>query len=194
MDPEKIGALIRTRRLERGLTQRQLAECLLVSDKAVSKWECGAGCPDPSLLQSLSGVLGVDMESLLCGSLDPNDPQGGNMKKLVFYVCPTCGNLLTATVPAALSCCGERLTPMVPTKATEAERLTVELIENDYFISSEHPMSKEHYLPFVALLTGDTLFLRRLYPEWNLQTRIPRIGHGTLLWYCSQHGLFYQLV
>ena len=36
--------------------------------------------------------------------------------------------------------------------------------------------------------------LRRLYPEWDLQTRLPRIGHGKLFWYCVQHGLYYQLV
>ena len=55
-------------------------------------------------------------------------------------------------------------------------------------------MTKEHYVSFVALLTGDTLFLRRLYPEWDLQTRIPAFGHGILLWYCTKHGLFRQLL
>ena len=34
--------------------------------------------------------------------------------------------------------------------------------------------------------------LRKLYPEWNLQTRIPRFGHGMLVWNCSRHGLFWQ--
>ena len=49
-----------------------------------------------------------------------------------------------------------------------------------------------HYITFVALLTGDSLMLRKLYPEWNLQTRIPRFGHGMLVWNCSRHGLFWQ--
>ena len=79
-------------------------------------------------------------------------------------------------------------------KAEEADRLCVEKIENDYFISSGHPMTKEHYISFVALLTGDALVLRKLYPEWNVQTRIPCIGHGKLVWYCSRDGLFYQTV
>ena len=60
--------------------------------------------------------------------------------------------------------------------------------------SSPHPMDKDHYVSFVALLTGDTLFLRRLYPEWDLQTRIPAFGHGVLLWHCTRHGLFRQII
>ena len=70
----------------------------------------------------------------------------------------------------------------------------MEMVENDLFITSGHPMDKDHYITFAALLTGDSLILRRQYPEWGLQVRIPAIGHGRLLWYCSRHGLFYQLV
>lgn len=55
-------------------------------------------------------------------------------------------------------------------------------------------MAKDHYITFVALLTGDRLILCKQYPEWGLQARIPASGHGRLLWHCSRHGLFYQLV
>ena len=82
--------------------------------------------------------------------------------------------------------------PAQPVKAKPEERLTVERIENDYFITSEHPMEKGHYLSFVALLTGDSLLLRRQYPEWGLQVRIPALAHGRLFWYCTEHGLFWQ--
>lgn len=194
MDYEKIGALIRRLRTRQGLTQRQLAGRLEVSDKAVSKWERGQGCPDVSLLPSLAQTLGVELEGLLSGELSERDQTGGTMKNLNFYVCPTCGNLLTSADEAAVSCCGQKLSPLEAVKAPEEERLTVELIENDYYITSSHPMTKEHYVSFVALVTGDTLILKRLYPEWDLQTRLPRIGHGKLYWYCVQHGLFYQLV
>lgn len=194
MDYEKIGALIRRLRTRQGLTQRQLAGRLEVSDKAVSKWERGQGCPDVSLLPRLAQTLGVELEGLLSGELSERDQTGGTMKHLNFYVCPTCGNLLTSADEAAVSCCGQKLSPLEAVKAPEEDRLTVELIENDYFIISSHPMTKEHYVSFAALVTGDTLILKRLYPEWDLQTRLPRIGHGKLYWYCVQHGLFYQLV
>ncbi|MDD3412321.1 MAG: helix-turn-helix domain-containing protein [Eubacteriales bacterium] len=194
MDCAKIGRLIYSLRKEKGMTQAVLAERMNISDKAVSKWERGLGCPDVSLLPELSNILGVDLAEQLSGELDANDTVGGNMKKLKFYVCPQCGNLITSTAEASVSCCGKKLAALTPVKAEEADKLKVEMIENDYFISSEHEMTKEHYIAFAALLTGDTLLLRKQYPEWNLQVRIPRIGHGMLVWYCTQHGLMYQLV
>ena len=194
MDCEKTGGLIRRLRIEKNMTQRQLADRVGVSDKAVSKWERGRGCPDVSLLAAVASALGVDVQTLLDGALQSADPVGGNMKKLAFYVCPQCGNIVTATGEAAVSCCGKPLAPRAAEKAEEADRLCVEKIENDYFVSSGHPMTKEHYISFVALLTGDALVLRKLYPEWNVQTRIPCIGHGKLVWYCSRDGLFYQTV
>ena len=194
MDNGKIGELIHRLRRERGLTQLQLAEKLHISDKTVSKWERGLGCPDVSLLTDLSGVFGVDLEKLLSGQLDANEERGGNMKKLNFYVCPECGNVITAMTDAGISCCGKKLKALEPVKASEEEKLSVEVIENDYYISSNHPMVKEHYISFVALLTGDSLTLKKQYPEWDLQVRIPGRTHGKLIWYCTDHGLFYQLV
>ena len=44
----------------------------------------------------------------------------------------------------------------------------------------------------MALLTGDTMVMKRLYPEWGLEVRLPYFAHGTLLWYCTRHGLFSQ--
>lgn len=194
MDTTKIGELICALRKEKGLTQVQLAERLNVSDKAVSKWERGLGCPDVSLLARLSQVFAVDLEKLLAGELDPNSQAAGNLKNLHFYVCPTCGNLVTALVDTPVSCCGKKLTALTAQKAGPEEKLSVEIIENDYFISSDHEMSKDHYISFVAFLTGDTVLLRKQYPEWNLQTRLPVFAHGRLLWCCTRHGLFYQNV
>lgn len=192
MDQTKTGGLIRALRMQNGLTQKALAEAVGVGDKAVSKWERGLGCPDVSLLPELSRILGVGLEALLSGQLNANDQERGNMKKLKFYVCPDCGNLITAGTETGVSCCGRTLLPLEPQKPLEA--LSVKKIDDSWFVSSPHPMTKEHYVSFVALLTGDTLLLRRLYPEWDLQTRIPCFGHGILLWYCTQHGLFQQII
>ena len=192
MDQIKTGELIRILRTQKGLTQKALAEAVGVGDKAVSKWERGLGCPDVSLLPELSRVLGVGLEALLSGALDANDQERGNMKKLKFYVCPECGNFIAAAAEAGVSCCGRTLLPLEPQKPEEP--LSVEKIDDSWFVSSPHPMTKDHYVSFAALLTGDTLFLRRLYPEWDLQTRIPAFGHGILLWYCTQHGLFRQII
>lgn len=194
MDNSKIGQLIHKLRTGNHLTQLELANQINVSDKAVSKWERGLGCPDVSLLPDLSRILNVDLESLLSGELDTNEALGGNMKKLRFYICTVCGNVITAMTDTAVSCCGKKLKAIQPQKANDNERLSVEVVENDYFITSEHPMTKEHYIAFVALLTGDSFMLRKQYPEWDLQVRIPSFAHGRLLWYCTEYGLFYQLV
>lgn len=194
MEQERIGILIRNLRKEMNLTQQQLAEKLCISDKAISKWERGMGCPDVSLLPTLSGILGVDLETLLSGDLGARETSHGNMKKMQFSVCPVCGNLITALESTAISCCGKKLKPLTAQKADDAEKLSIELIENDYFITSGHPMKREHYISFVALLTEDTIVFRKLYPEWALQVRIPVLAHGKLLWYCTRHGLWEQEV
>ena len=194
MDCQKVGSLIRRLRLEGELTQLQLGELLGVSDKAVSKWERGLGCPDLSLISKLAGIFHVDTESLLAGELNQNLLLGVNMKKLIFYVCPECGNIVTAMATTSVTCCGRKLQEMEAIKASPEENLQVDLIENEFFISSTHEMTKQHYLSFVALVTGDTLMVKKLYPEWNLQARIPQFGHGKLVWYCTNHGLLYQLI
>ena len=86
MDQVKTGALIKQLRINSGLTQKQLADSLNVSDKAVSKWECGNGCPDVSLLSELSEIFGTDVQTLLSGRIDKNESEKGNMKKLKFFI------------------------------------------------------------------------------------------------------------
>lgn len=194
MDCEKTGKLIYNLRKEKAMTQKQLADILNISDKAISKWERGLGCPDVSLLPELSQALGVNIEDILSGKIELNETVGGNMKKLKFYVCPQCNNLLTATGDATISCCGKKLEPLTAAKADENHILTVEPVEDELFISSSHEMKKEHYLSFAAYVTGDRVSLIKQYPEWNMQFRLPKQGHGKLYFYCSKHGLFYQLI
>ncbi len=194
MDSEKIGGLIRTLRRQRDMTQRQLAEKLFISEQAVSKWECGQGCPDVSLLTKLSELFGVPVEQLLNGQLSENDAVGGNMKKSRYFVCPVCGSITATTGEADIACCGRRLEALIAKKADEAQKLSVESIDGDRYVSSGHPMTKAHYISFVAFATGDRVQLYKQYPEWNLQLHIPERSHGMLLWYDTRDGLFYQLV
>ena len=67
MEPTRISRFIAERRKALGLTQRQLAEQLSVSDKAVSKWETGRGLPDVLLMPPLCAVLGITVNDLLSG-------------------------------------------------------------------------------------------------------------------------------
>ena len=191
MNCASVGRLIRALRLERGLTQRALAEMLNLSGKAVSKWERGLGCPDVSLLGELSQLLGVDLTRLLEGDLTPNETVGGNMKKTKYYFCPGCGSITLCTGEAEISCCGRRLAALAPRKAEADEQLKVEAVEDEWFVSSDRPMEKEDYIPFVALATGERIELVKQYPEWNLQLRLPRRGAGRLMW-CARGELLYM--
>lgn len=192
MDQIKTGSLIRSLRLRRGMTQLALAERLGVSGKAVSKWECGGGAPDIALLPALAEVLGVSARALLRGELEENDKTNGDLKKLLFYRCPGCGNLLFSTDGAEVHCCGQTLAPLAPREPDEGHALRVEISDSEWFLTSPHEMRSEHYISFVAFLTGDTLLVKKLYPEWDMQARLPFFAHGTLLWYCTEHGLFTQ--
>ena len=174
------------------MTQLALAEMLGVSDKAVSKWERGCGAPDISLLPLLSQALGVDTEVLLRGELEENELSSGNLNKLKFYLCPDCGNLLFSTDSADVHCCGKKLSPMEAKKADGAEALSVTVSDGGWAVASEHEMLREHYISFLAFLTGDTVMVKKLYPEWGLETWLPFFAHGRLLWCCTKHGLFYQ--
>ena len=75
MDREMLGRFIAQRRKELDLTQRELAEKLHVTDKAVSKWERGAGCPDISLLEPLAEALGLSVDQLLTYQTAPAEPE-----------------------------------------------------------------------------------------------------------------------
>ena len=192
MDQEKTGRLIRQLRTGMGLTQKQLAERINVSAKAVSKWENGNGCPDVSLLAALAKVFGTDTDILLNGEIDKKESEKGNMKKLRFYVCKDCGNIITATSDAAVTCCGNRLSALSPRKADESEQLTVEDIGGEWSVSSDHPMTKENYISFAAYQNDSSVMIFKQYPEWNLQITLPMYRSGRIVWYSTQHGLMYM--
>lgn len=191
MEHEKIGALLRSLRMEQALTQIQVARALQVSDKTVSKWERGMGCPDVALLPRLSQLYAVPVERLLQGALNPNDKDGGNMKRIQFYACEGCGNLLTSTGAAEVSCCGRRLEPLKATPADTYHQPKMEAVEDEVYITIDHEMTKGHHLAFAAVLNVDRVLFVRLYPEQDAAVRIPNIRGNRLYLYCTKHGLQY---
>ena len=191
MNGKEMGTLISKLRKERNMTQKDVAECLCVSPQAVSKWERGIGCPDVSFLPALSELFGVAMERLLAGDLNPAVTDGGNMKRIKFYVCPDCGNILTATGGGELHCCGRKLEALKAKPVDEEHMAAIQAIEEDWYVTFSHPMEKGHYFRFAAYVTMDRVLLVRLYPEQGGEFRIPQIrGGGKLYRCCSRDGLF----
>ena len=190
MDLEKTGQLLCKLRKEKGMTQKQVADSLNISAKTVSKWECGGGFPDVSVLRELSGLFGVNSEQILSGSLEKNEEENGNMKRIKFYVCPSCGSIMTASGEAEISCCGRKLNALEVKQCDEKHCLNVERIENDFYITFNHEMTKEHYINFIAYVGVDRMMLVRLYPEQGGEVRIPQMYGGKLYFGCNKHGLF----
>lgn len=193
MDCEKIGSLIYKLRKEKDMTQKQVADLLNISDKTVSKWERGLGCPDVSILTELSKIFDINIEKILLGDLQPNNVNGGNMKRIKFYVCPSCGNIISTTGEGEISCCGRKLKAEVAKTLDDSHKITVEEVENDYYVEIDHEMTKEHYISFVAYVTYDRVLLIKLYPEQSPTVRFPRLcgkfERGKFYIFCNQHGL-----
>lgn len=184
------GAIIKRLREEKSLTQNGLAEKLNVSNKAISKWETGKGYPDITLIEPLAEVLGVSVIELLSGNDITNRNRSFNMLRSKVYVCPVCGNVIFAGGEAVVSCCGITLPPLEAEEPDEEHGITVETVEDEYFITACHPMTKEHYISFMAALSDDGVQLIKLYPEGNGEARfkIRRIKY--LYYFCNRHGLF----
>ena len=181
---------IRELREKRNMTQAELAEMIGVSSKTVSKWETAKGLPDISLLQPLAQALGISVIELLNGQQIANQNTSGNMLRCKFYVCPLCGNVIHATGSTLVSCCGITLPPLEAEEPDEDHGVTVEHVEDEHFITVAHPMTKEHYISFIASVTSDRLQMVKLYPEGNAETRLQLRGRGYLYYYCNRHGLF----
>lgn len=72
----------------------------------------------------------------------------------------------------------------------EAHSISAETIDNEYSIEIKHPMSKDHYISFLAYVTSGSVEIIKLYPEQDISIRFRKKGHGILYAYCNRHGLF----
>ena len=190
MNTYVTGATIKHLREARNMTQAELAEQIGVSSKTVSKWETAKGLPDLSLLQPLAQALNISVIELMNGQQITNQNISGNMLRTKFYVCPICGNAVHSLGNALISCCGITLPPLEAEETDEDHILTLEKVEDEHFATVHHPMTKDHFISFVAYVTSDRLQMVKFYPEGNAETRLQLRGRGYVYYYCNHHGLF----
>ena len=190
MNQYVTGAMIRRLREGRSMTQHQLAEKMMVSDKTISKWENGRGYPDITLVEPLADALGVSIIELFSGENVINTNKAFNMLRMKLHVCPVCGNVILSGGEAVISCCGICLPALEAEPEDEDHSLRIERVEDEYFVTIPHEMSKTHYISFILAAKDDGVEIRKLYPEGNPEARfkIRRTKH--LYWYCNRHGLF----
>ncbi|MBQ3466523.1 MAG: helix-turn-helix domain-containing protein [Firmicutes bacterium] len=190
MNQYVTGAMIKRLREEKRITQQQLAEIMNVSDKAVSKWETGRGYPDITLIEPLAEALGVSVIELFSGEDVINTNKVSNMLRAGLYVCPVCGNVIYATGEAVISCCGITLPVLEAETADDMHSVSVEKVEDEYFVIINHEMTKTHYISFIASVQDDGCEIRKLYPEGPAEARFKIRLTKRLYYYCNRHGLF----
>ncbi len=194
MNTYVTGMTIKELRESRKLTQAELAEKIGVSSKTISKWETAKGLPDISLLQPLAQALGISVIELMNGKHISNKNISANMLRCKFYVCPICGNIIHSLGDAVISCCGITLPALEAEDTDDSHQIFAEKVEDEHFITIPHPMTKQHFISFVAFVTSDRIQMVKFYPEGNAETRLQLRGRGHLYYYCNQHGLFKKKV
>ena len=190
MNPYITGAMIKRLRERQGLTQAELAERLTVTNKAVSKWETGKGYPDITLIEPLAKALNISVIELLSGDAIVNQNRSFNILRSKLYVCPLCGNVIIGTGEAVVSCCGITLPALEAEAPDDAHSMNVETVEDEFYITVNHAMTKEHYISFFAAVTDDGIRFVKQYPEGNAQIRLRKRNVRILYAYCNRHGLF----
>lgn len=189
MNPYLTGSTIKQLREQHKLTQAELAEKLDVSSKTISKWETGKGLPDISLLEPLAQALGISVMELLSGDAITNRNRSANLLRSRLYVCPICGNGILALGDAAISCCGVSLPPLEAEEPDDSHQIQVQPVEDEYYVTMDHPMTKSHHISFFAYVTTDQFQMVKLYPEGSAACRFRLRTPGYLYAYCNHHGL-----
>lgn len=192
MNQYVTGAVIRELREKNKLTQLELAELLSVSDKTVSKWETGKGYPDITLLEPIANAFKISVTELISGNTVQNVNVSANMMRAKFYVCPVCGNVIVASGEAVINCHGVMLTPCEAEKSDERHAISLEQIEDEYFVTVEHEMTKGHYISFLAAVSSDEIRMKKLYPEGNAEARFKIRGVRRIYYFCNRDGLYYM--
>ena len=190
MNQYVTGAVIKSLREKKNMTQVEVAQRLCVSAKTISKWETAKGYPDISLLEPIASVLGVSVTELISGNAVHNANVSANMLRSLIYVCPVCGNILHSMGESVIQCHGILLTPCQAEETDENHMIFIERVEDEYYVRIEHDMTKQHYITFIAALSADKLQMVKLYPEGNAEARFKINGVRKILFYCNRDGLF----
>lgn len=108
---------------------------------------------------------------------------GAMVKVLEDCTCDNCG----------IKCCGDEMKVLVPNSvdATVEKHIPVyERVEDEIFVKVNHPMEKEHYIKWIALVKDNQEKFVKLYPEQNAECRFKYIPGSTLYAYCNKHQLW----
>lgn len=194
MNQYVTGAVIKELREKNHMTQAELADRLGVSDKTVSKWETAKGYPDITLLEPIAKEFKISVTELISGNAVSNVNVAANMLRSNLYVCPVCGNIIHSMGEASVSCHGITLFPLEGEESDDEHRLEIEVVDDEYYVTVNHEMTKKHYISFIAAVSSDRIQIVKLYPEGNAAARFSINGVREIMYYCNKDGLFMQRI
>ena len=105
----------------------------------------------------------------------------------VFHDC-TCDD-------CGIKCCGEEMETLVPNSVDasfEKHVPQIERVEDEIFVKVMHPMEKEHFIEWIAMVKENREEVVYLYPEGPAEARFKYIPNATVYAYCNKHGLWKQ--
>ena len=123
------------------------------------------------------------------GEYIANKNVSANIKKSKFYVCPICENIIHSVRENIVSCCSMVLHVLEAENEDDNHKINIEKIENEYLVSLNHEVTKQHNISFIAYVTVDRCEILELYPEQEAMTRILRRDSRTIYVYCNKDGL-----
>lgn len=141
-------------------------------------------------MEPLAKALDISVIELLSGEDVKNSNRSFNMLRGKFYVCPVCSNVIRSTGEAVVSCCGITLPPAEPEEADDDHMIMKEVVEDEYYVTMDHPMTKDHYISFLAAVTDQGMEFVKLYPQGPCEARFKIRRLKYLYAYCNRHGLF----
>lgn len=94
-----------------------------------------------------------------------------------FFVCPECGSV-TVSECSAICCCGKQLDAIEASPATDEEKLDVSLSDGELLLTSHLSQTKDDYIGFLCLVSGQRYEYVRLFPEWDVNVRFAKYGKG----------------
>jgi superoxide reductase len=120
------------------------------------------------------------------------------MKEVKIYKCPVCGNIVELIEGdiKRTKCCGQEMELLVANTvdaAVEKHVPVYEVVDNELVVTVgevEHPMSEEHYIMWVLLVTDNRSYRVELKPNDKPVIKLPYVDNSTLYAYCNLHGLW----
>ena len=113
-----------------------------------------------------------------------------DLERVKVYICPECGNVIVAYGFVNVECCGKKVVKNEIQKPDERHVIKIDKVEDEYYVTMKHEMTKEHYISFIMAVYDDKYEMVKLYPEGPCEARFKTSGIKGFYYYCNEHGLF----